>query len=231
MNMNRLTYLLLCFVGISCHSHWDMPLKVKFIHLCPDSTTFNFVLETSSTPGILYSGLQYPNSTNTIEKTLSLGNQEPITFHLEKNGNHNTLLKWGNDVSFKGTIIIGGTIDSLQSCIVHPLSNTYLGDTTVFNFVNAVTNSVLYDLKLGNKFLFRNKVFFTRDSHLDSSCIITKFNKTDTLQVYKSGTSQIVAYLPYESLKSNRNCTITISGIEGATDFKKLRVSLFSNNE
>ena len=231
MKKRILTFIVIGIVAMSCNSNWDMPLKVRFIQLCPDSTIFNVALETSTTPGILYSGLQYPNSSKFIQKTLSLGDQEPITFHLEKNGSKNALLVWGHSVSFTGTIIISGTIDSLQSCIINPSDRTYLGDTTSFNFVNAVVNSGLYDLKLGNQMLFQNRPYFSTDRQLDSCYVLTQTKTTDTLFVYKSGTSQIVANLPFAPYASNRNCTITISGLEGSTDFKKLRVSLFPNNK
>jgi len=214
-------------MAASCVPYWDSQINVRFIQLCPDTTSFNIVLETSNNPGILYSGLKYPNNTKFIQRTVTLGGQELLTYHLEDISEHISLLQWKSN----GTIIIGGRIDSLLSIYISPPTNKYLGDTISFNFINAVRNSGNYDLFLGKKLLFKNKPYFLGSDYIDSSYLTTMLNSADTLFVYRSGTKEMVSYLPYTPYASKGNCTIAISGMEGGTDIKKLRLNFYPNNE
>lgn len=220
--------LVICMVSVSCVSNFDYPINVKFIQLCPDSTSFNIVLVNSITPEILYSGLQYPNSSKLIQKTVNIVQEEQLRFHLEKVSDKTELLNWQR---VWGTIIVGGRIDSLQSITLNPNSNIHLGDTTSLYFINAVRNSDNYDLWFGKQLLFKNMTYFLSDTYYDTCHLTTKLNKSDTFFVYRAGTNQMISYLPYSPFSSKGNLIIAISGMEGATDLKKLRMNIYPVNE
>jgi len=217
--------------------NYDDTITTNVIQLSPDSTSLT-VYEGYLSQNIYYdypailSRLQYPNSSKAIPITYDFSpGVAPPGLIVKKEFNDTTKLLTMNVTQNSGreTFILGGLIDNLQSvCINENLNNRPAGNNILVRFVHAVPNTTNYDVMLGKQLIFSNKAFFSNDSIVGSYLNLP--SSKDTFFVFKTGTNQLVSSMPCIPFTTASKFTLSISGIEGATNYQKIRMSVFIDN-